>query len=104
LLEFGEYVFGDENDASGASNQSVFAGFGRGSDEAENGAAIGWGNSDPAAAAGEAGVEREVEAELIDVEAKGEFLIVDEDGDGVDAKVGACGWRWNGHVEDYRRI
>ena len=104
FLKFSDNVFGDEDDLRGAANELVLRGVGLGSNEGENGGAVGRGDGDEAVAGLKLGVVSEVEIELIEVEAKTAIEIANEDVDAVDAEVGASveGGRGGGHGRDYK--
>ena len=104
FLEFGDDVLGDENDLGGAANELVLLGVGLGSDEGENGGAVGRGDGDEAVAGLKLGVVGEVETELIEVKAETAIEIANEDVDAVDAEVraGLEGGRGSGHGRDYK--
>jgi hypothetical protein len=87
LAELAEDVFGDEDDLGRPADELVLRGVGPGRDEGENGGAVGRGDRDPALARLDAGVEGQLEPELVEVEAQAAILVADEDPDGVDPEV-----------------
>ena len=104
FLVFCEDVFGDEHHARGPADELVVLRVGFGRYQGEDGLAVGRGYGDQAFARLEFGVIGEVEAKLVDVEAKAAVLVADVDIDGVDAEVGGGlrGWCGGGHGEIIR--
>ena len=105
FLIFGENVFGDQGQARGAANEFEVERVGLGDDEGEDGLAVGRGDGYEAFAGLEFGVEGEMEAELVDVEAETSVLVADIDINGVDAEMGRGLWGCcrGGHGEIIRR-
>jgi hypothetical protein len=91
LLIFRDDIFGDEDDLRGTADEFVLHGIGLRGDEREDGGTVGRSYGDQAFAGLELDVVGEVEAELVEVEAKAAIKIADEDLGGMDAEVGA--WR-----------
>jgi hypothetical protein len=105
LFIFRDNIFGDEDDLRGTADEFVLHGIRLGSDEREDGRAVGRGYGDEAFASLELDVVGEVEAELVEVEAEAAVKIADEDLGGMDAEVGGgprSGWGAGGHAEDYK--
>jgi hypothetical protein len=104
FLEFCGDVFGDEDDLRGAADELVLLGIGLGSDEGENGGAVGRSDPDPTFAGLHAGVVGDVETELVDEKVEAAVLVADEDVDAVQAHVRGRGTRWEGtaHGQDYK--
>lgn len=94
FLIFGEDIFRDESEASGAADEFEVERIGFGDNQRENGLAVRRGNGDEAFAGLEFGVVGKMEAELVDVEAEAAVLVADVNIDGVDAEVGGRlrGW------------
>jgi len=88
LLIFRDDILGDEDDLRGTANQLVLHGIGLGSDEREDGGAVGRRDGDQAFASLELDVVGEMEAELVEVEAEATVEIAHEDLRGMDAEVG----------------
>ena len=88
LLIFRDDIFGDEDDLRGTADEFVLHGIGLGSDEREDGGAVGRRYGDEAFAGLELDVVGEVEAELVEVEAEAAIEIAYEDLGGMDAEVG----------------
>jgi hypothetical protein len=93
LVKFGGDVFGDKDNLGGAADEFVLLGLGLGNDEREDGAAVGRGDGDPAVTGLEAGVEGEMEAELVEIESQAAILIADENVDAVKAEMEILGER-----------
>jgi hypothetical protein len=104
FLEFCGDVFGDEDDLRGAADELVLLGIGLGSDEGENGGAVGRSDPDPTFAGLHAGVVGDVETELVDEKVEAAVLVADEDVDAVKAEVRGRRARWEGtaHAQDYK--
>ena len=79
FVKFGSDVFSDKNNLCGSADELGLLGLGLGDDERKDGAAIGRSDGDPAVTGLEAGVEGEVEAELIEIKAQAAILIADVD-------------------------
>jgi hypothetical protein len=87
FLVFGEDIFRDESEASGAADEFEVERIGFGGNERENGLAVRRGDRDEAFAGLQFGVVGEVEPELVDVEAEAAVLVADVNIDGVDAEM-----------------
>jgi hypothetical protein len=86
-VKFGGDVFGDKDNLGGTANELGLLGLGLGNDEGEDGTAIRRGDGDPAVARLKAGVEGQMEAELVKVEAQAAILIADVDVHAVKSEV-----------------
>jgi hypothetical protein len=84
-------VLGEKADLSVASDELVVLCAGLGSDEGEDGGAVGWGDGDPAAIEVETRVGDDAEAELVDVELQALVVVADVDGGFEDAQIRAFG-------------
>jgi len=92
----GDDVFCDEGDLGGLADEAVLVGAGLGSDECEIGGAVGRGDGEPAAARLRAGVEDQLETELIEVEGEALLEVADENCDRLEAQVGILTVQTNG--------
>ena len=103
FLEFCGDIFGNEDDLRRTADQLVLLGARLGSDKGKDGGAVGRGYADPAFAGLHASVVGDVEAELVDEEAKAAVLIADEDVNAVKAQVRGRRTRREGaHGQDYK--
>ena len=89
FAELGGYVFGDESDLCATTDEFVLWRCGFGRDEGEVGGAVRRRDADPTATSVAAAVEDELKAELIKIEGQTAIDIADEDGDGLEAQIGA---------------
>jgi hypothetical protein len=80
-------ILRQERDLGRASDEAVFVRAGFGGDKHENGGSVRRANGEPRVAGRQRGVERQLEAELIQVKAQASLLIVDENGHGGEADV-----------------
>jgi hypothetical protein len=87
-VEPGRHVGGDEHDLRRPADELVFDGPALGSDEREDGGAVGRRNRDPAIAGLEPGVDDEPEAQLAEVEGQAPVDVPHEDADRMDAEEG----------------
>jgi hypothetical protein len=84
-------VFGEKADLGVASDELVVLCARLGSDEGEDGGAVGRGDGDPAAIEVEARIGDDAEAELVDVKLQALVVVADVDGGFEDAEVWALG-------------
>jgi hypothetical protein len=105
FLIFGEDVFGDKRQARGAADEFEVERVGLRCDQREDGLPVRRSYGDEAFTGLQFRVVREVEAELVDIEAQAAVLVAHVDIDGVDAEVGRGlrGWCGCGHGEIIRR-
>ena len=78
-MKFGGDVFGNKNNLRGTADEFVFLGLGLGNDKGKDGTAIGRGDGYPAVSGLKAGIESQVESQLIKVETQAAILIANVD-------------------------
>jgi hypothetical protein len=88
FLELRGDVFRDEHNLRGAPDEFVLLGVGLGNDQRKDSRAIRRRYSDPALTGLDPGIERDVEAELVNEKAQAAILVTDKDVDTVKAQVG----------------
>ena len=88
FAELGDDVFGKENDGRGLADELVVFRIGIGRDQPKHRGAVRRGNRDQAVTGLKAGVQGQIESELIPVELQAAILIFDKNVDCVNAEVG----------------
>ena len=107
FAKLGGDIFGDKNNLRGPANELVLCRIGIGRDQRQDRRAVRRRYRYPALAGLQAGIKRQIEPQLIQVESQASILIANINVDRVNPEIGitpvhSVGWRRAAHGRDYK--